>query len=287
VSDRYDLAGNLYRYSAEAFEKDFDFPKALRAYEKVLEEKQVPVGELAERARLPGKIRSLHLAWIESLDRQAKPLSGEAASRIETARAKAPAEAIPALMEIATAKDLAAESRGAAESALALACAKESLPYEAMEWIERAARDRVDPGSTTAGVVVAAIKGYPGLAERWDAVAPALEALRKGQPVAVKPDPVTPTPPQPVTPTPAPAPAVEGRIGVLTVINKYGIYVRLEVEASLSKGDVLEVLRGGAPVGEIIVDKMHTPDKNYPLGSAECRKGQGTIEKGDDVRRKK
>ncbi len=55
----------------------------------------------------------------------------------------------------------------------------------------------------------------------------------------------------------------------------------------LEKGDVLEVLRANAPVGEIVVDKILAPDKNYPNGSAQCQKGSGEIKKDDVVRRKK
>jgi hypothetical protein len=40
-------------------------------------------------------------------------------------------------------------------------------------------------------------------------------------------------------------------------------------------------------VGEIVVDKILTPDKNYPNGSAQCLKGSGDIKKDDGVRRKK
>ena len=121
--------------------------------------------------------------------------------------------------------------------------------------------------------MVAAIKGYPGLSERWEAVAATLEALRGG--ATAKTDPLPP------------GPAPGARVGVLNVINKYGIFVKLDPGVQLAKGDVLEVYRGGALVGEIVVDKTHGPENAYPNGSAECQKGTGAIQKSDEVRKKK
>jgi hypothetical protein len=68
-----------------------------------------------------------------------------------------------------------------------------------------------------------------------------------------------------------------------------GIIVKLEsdVLSQLAKGDVLEVYRDDKPVGDIIVTKMHGPEGSYPMGSVECQRGQGAIQKGDEVRRKK
>jgi hypothetical protein len=275
VSDRYELAGSLYLYAGEAYEKDLNYAKALKSYQKVLDDRS-GTSESPERAKLAGRMRALHQSWIEGLERQGRSVGGDAAAKIDEARKQPPAEAIPVLMELATAREISSESRGSAASALSLACAKESLPYEAMEWIERAAKDKVDPGATTAAVVVASIKGYPGLAERWDAVAASLEALRKS--VAVKDPSPTPPPVTPTTPAPVPATTVDGRLGALIVVNKYGIFVRLDVDVALARGDTLEVLRNGASVGEIVVDKVHPPEKKYPRGTAECRKGPGPQE---------
>jgi hypothetical protein len=107
--------------------------------------------------------------------------------------------------------------------------------------------------------------------------------------VAVKDPSPTPPPVTPTTPAPVPATTVDGRLGALIVVNKYGIFVRLDVDVALAKGDTLEVLRNGASVGEIVVDKVHPPEKKYPRGTAECRKGPGpgSVELGDEVRRKK
>ncbi len=271
VTDRADLTGSLYRYAAEAYEKDRNVPMALRAYQKLLEEKQYPTSEQPERAKLPEKMRTLYRGWIETAEKQAKPLGGDFTARIEEARKRPPADAVPALMEIYAAKDASPETRGTAAGLLALNCAKQNQPYEAVEWAERSVRDKVDAGHDAIGTVVAASKGYAGLQERLDDVASGLEALRK--PATAKPDPG--------------AGAADGPLGVLYAINKYGIFVRLEPGVQLAKGDVLEVLRANAVVGEILVDKILAPDKVYPNGSAQCQKGSGEIKKDDDVRRKK
>ena len=94
-----------------------------------------------------------------------------------------------------------------------------------------------------------------------------------------------PAPPPP--PPPPPPPAAGGRVGVLQVVNKYGIYVWLDAKSQLGQGDVLEVWREGKVIGEITVDKTNPPEKNYPNGSLECRKGTGAVQKGDEVRLKK
>jgi serine/threonine protein kinase len=271
VADRIDLTGSLYQYAAEAYEKDRNVPMAIRAYQKLLEEKQYPTSEQPERAKLPEKIRTLYRGWIETAEKQGKPLGGDFDARIEEARKKAPADAVPALMEIYAARDASPETRGTAAGLLALNCAKQSQPYESVEWAERSVREKVDAGHDAIGLVVAASKGYAGLQERLDAVAAGLEAVRK--PAPVKPDPG--------------AGAAEGPLGVLSAISKYGIFVRLEQGVQLTKGDVLEVLRANVPVGEIVVDKILVPDKNYPYGSAQCQKGSGEIKKDDLVRRKK
>ncbi|HZE96038.1 MAG TPA: hypothetical protein VE981_03340, partial [Planctomycetota bacterium] len=277
VADRYELAGSLYLYSAEAYEKDRNAPMAIRAYQRLLEEKQFPTSEEPERARVPEKIRLLYRAWIEAYERQAKPLGGDFGVRIDEVRRKAPGDAIPALMEIWAAKDAPPEARGTAAAALALACAKQSQPFEAVEWAERAVKDKIDIGHDTSGALVAAAKGVPGLGARWDAVAAALEALRV--PATVKNDP-TPNP-QPTGPVPG------AKVGIVQLANKYGIYVRLDPNMQFGKGDALEIWRGDAAVGEIVVDKPHPPDKTYPNGSVECQKSQGTVQKGDEVRLKK
>src|SRR5204862_7763302 len=102
--------------------------------------------------------------------------------------------------------------------------------YEAMEWCERFAKLKTDPSQETISAVVTAIKGYPGLQDRWEAVTTAIEDARKAaQAAVVKPD----VPPPPPVPT--------GKVGVLSVVSGLGIYVKLETDqlAQLSRGDWL------------------------------------------------
>ena len=124
--------------------------------------------------------------------------------------------------------------------------------------------------------MITAVKGYPGLEERWRAASAGIEEIRKAALAKTEP-------------APPPPPPANGRIGILQLVNKFGIFVKLEPDAlqQLTKGDVLEVYRDDKPVGEIVVDKLHRPEGSYPHGSVECQRGQGAIQKGDEVRRKK
>jgi hypothetical protein len=126
---------------------------------------------------------------------------------------------------------------------------------------------------------VTAIKGYPGLQERWDALAEAIDEARKAAVVVVaKPDEPPPPPPQPA-----------GKIGVLGSVSNLGIYVKLDANilTQFSRGDQLEVFREGQKVGEIAVDGKGSPDASYPNGSLKCSRGPGSIQRGDEVRIKK
>jgi hypothetical protein len=142
-----------------------------------------------------------------------------------------------------------------------------------MEWAERFAKEKADPGHETAQVVSTIGKGYPGLQDRWDLVASAIEDARKTAQTKTDPSPV-------------PAPVQGGRVGILSV-TKFGIFLKLDPDAHVAKGDILELFREGASVGEVQVSSTHSPDATYPNGSAECKKGTGTPQKGDEVRRKK
>ncbi len=120
-----------------------------------------------------------------------------------------------------------------------------------------------------------AIRGFPGLGDRWESANAALEALRKSAQAKVDPP-------------PPPGPAPGGKVGTLWVVSAtYGIYVKLDPDTPLVKDDVLEVFRNGEIVGEIVVEKIVAPDGTYPNGSAACRRGKGAIQKGDEVRRKR
>jgi predicted Ser/Thr protein kinase len=280
VKEPYELAGNLYQYCAEAYLKDPgtpNIPMALRAYTKYLEEKLVATSELPERAKTAEAVRILYRGWVDAYEKQGRTLGGDLAARIDEARKKPSGDAVPALLELYTAKDGSPATRGAAASALAFVHARIGAPYESMEWSERSVKEKIDLGQESIGAVITASKGFPGLEERWREVSAALEEIRK--PAVVKTD--------PVPPTPAPS---NGKIGILQLVSKtIGIIVKLEsdVLSQLAKGDVLEVYRDDKPVGDIIVTKMHGPEGSYPMGSVECQRGQGAIQKGDEVRRKK
>src|SRR5204862_3777563 len=118
----------------------------------------------------------------------------------EDARKKPPAEAIPMLMELYSARDGSPALRGAAAAGLAFFLAQAGQPYEAMEWAERFAKEKVDPGHETSGIVSTVAKSYPGLQERWDQVASAIEEARKAAQV-------------PKDPVPVPGPAPGGKVG--------------------------------------------------------------------------
>jgi len=166
--------------------------------------------------------------------------------------------------------------RGSAAAGLAHAHAKLLQPYEAMEWCERFAKLKTDPGQEAIGAVVTAIKGYPGLQERWDAVTIAIEEARKAAEAAVKP---------PDVPVPPPAPT--GKIGFLqSVSTTLGIYVKLDADvlAQLSPGDPLTVWRGGEKIGELTVERKSGPEERFPFGSLKCTKGPGNLQRNDEVR---
>jgi serine/threonine protein kinase len=278
ISDRYDLGGSLYLYCAEAYERERNVPMALRDYQKVVEEKQYPTSEQPERSRIPEKMRVLYRGWIDASP--GRSLGGDLAARLEEVRKKDPTDAVPALMEIYTAKDAGPEIRGGAATALAHLCAKQSQPYEAVEWAERSVKEKVDMGEVTAGAVVAASKGYPDLAERWLPVSLALESLRKEAQAKLDPGP-------PPAQASTPLPGAGKKAGSITLIGKFGIFAGLEAAVQVVKGDVLDVVRAGAIVGEVAVAEVNPPDKQYPNGSIQLMKGKFSPAKGDDLYLKK
>jgi serine/threonine protein kinase len=272
----YELAGHLLQYSAEAYAKEGDVAKAMRAYTVLLNEKPVPAAEMADRAKLVDAVRAYYRSWVDGVERQGRTLGPDLASKADEAKKKAPAEAIPLLIEVYAAKDAAMAVRGSAAAGLAHAHAKLGQPYEAMEWCERFAKLKTDPGQEAIGAVVTAIKGYPGLQERWDLVTPAIEEARKAAEGAVKPD------------VPVPPPTPSGRIGVLQSVSAtLGIYVKLEsdVLAQLSPGDQLVVYRDGQKMGELTIERKSGPEEKFPFGSLKCTKGPGNIQRNDEVRK--
>jgi serine/threonine protein kinase len=272
----YEAAGNLYKYCAEAYIKDPNVPMALRCYTKFLDEKLFATSELAERNQVAETVKTLYRGWVDAYAREGKTIGGDLAARVEDAKKKPFGDAIPQLLEVYSAKDATPAVRGAAAAALAFLHAKTGQPYESMEWSERLTKEKLDPGQETIGAVITAIKGFPGLEDRWKDVSTTIEEVRKG---AVAKD-----------PNPPPVPAANGKIGVVQLVSKvYGIVVKLDPDmiAQLAAQDSLEVLRDGQVIGELKIDKVLPPEGSYPHGSVQCQKGQGLIQKGDDVRKKK
>jgi hypothetical protein len=179
VAPGYEITGNLYWQSGGAFEQEGKLEIAVRAYTKVLEEKNYPGSEEDDRQRLPDRIQNLYRAWIDAQLKQSRTVGGDLQSKLEEARKRPPAEMAGLLLELYAAKGAAKEIRGAAASGLAYAQGRLKQPYLAMEWLERVLREGADPGPDAETSVSDAIRGFPGLAERWNAAAKALAVLRR------------------------------------------------------------------------------------------------------------
>jgi hypothetical protein len=273
VKDHFDLGGSLYQYAGEAHQNAGNGLLAVRAYAKVLDEKTVPPSEQAERAKLPELIRRLYRGWIDETVARGRALGGDLAGRLEAAKGKSSEEGFLNLVDLYAATDASAAIRGGAAAELASLLGKRKQAYEALEWAERCLKEKFDLGRDAATALSVLVKAYPGLQERWEPLGPAFEEIRKA--AQAKAD-----------PPPAPAPAVGARVGTLQV-TKFGIFLKLDPDTTVAKGDILEVFRDGALVGEVQVNSLHAPDGNFPNGSAGCRKGTGTPAKDDEVRRKK
>ncbi|HXG63301.1 MAG TPA: PEGA domain-containing protein, partial [Planctomycetota bacterium] len=272
---RYELSGNIYALCARAAEQSGDLEAAVRGYTKALEETAFPASEEGERRRLAERVQTLVRSSVEALPRDA--VEGDLRERLSEASRRPPQEAVRLLSEAYASRRADAAVRGDAARALAAASARLRRPYEAMEWLERCAREGVDPGAAVESAVAAAIRGFPGLAERFSAVSRKIAELREV--AARKPPP--PPPPPPVRPAAPP------RLGVIQRVHpEYGVFVRLEPEAAVAPGDVLEVVREGEPVGELTVQTLTKADATYPHGCAVCRLGKGNYQKGDEVRKK-
>ncbi len=272
VKDPFDLGGNLYQYAGEAHQNAGNALLAVRAYAKVLEEKSVPPSEQAERAKLPDVIRRLYRGWVDDAVAKGKSLGGDLAARLEAEKGKSSESAFLALVDLYAATDATPALRGGAAAELASLLGKQKQAYEALEWVERCVKEKFDPGRDAATLLSVLVKGYPGLQERWDPVAVAIEAVRKTP--DVKADPPT-----------LPSPSAGARLGTLQV-TKFGTFVKLDPGMQVSKDDILDLYRDGGKVGEVIVLSIHVPDEKYPNGYATCKKGTGTALKDDEVRRK-
>lgn len=106
--------------------------------------------------------------------------------------------------------------------------------------------------------------------------------------VELTPPAVAPVAARPPDPAPAPAPAAEAdRVGEVKVASKtYGVYVKLEPGLELQPGEELLIYRDGKEVGRTKIVKITKADPKYPDGAAQVQK-EGTIQKGDEVRRQK
>lgn len=271
---RCEIAGNIYALSARAAEAAGDVEAAIRSYTKALEETAYPASEELERRRWGERVQALVRSAIEALPRDAVP--GDLEEQLSEASRRPPAEAVRPLAEIYASRRSEGTLRAAAAQALAAASARLRRPYEAMEWLERCVREGADPGAAVEGAVAAAIRGFPGLAERFSVVSRRIAELREA--ASRRP------PPPPSAPSKPPATA---RLGIIQRVHpEYGIFVRLEPETTLALGDVLEVVRDGQAVGEITVQALAKADATYPHGCAVCRPGKGSPQKGDEVRRK-
>jgi hypothetical protein len=278
VKEPYELAGNLYQYSGEAHQSAGNALMAVRAFARVLEEKPYPQSEQALRSGLPEVIRGLYRTWVDQAVAKGRTLGGDLAARLDDAKKKPAEEAILLLLEIYAAKDSSPPLRGAAAAGLATLLARQKQAYEAIEWAERLAKEKFDPGAEAVGLLSSIAKTLPGLQERWEPVARDIEDARKASQAKVDP----PPPPPP----PNPAPVSSARVGVLQV-TKFGTFLKLDPEMQVAVGDILEVYRDGERVGDVRVISTQGPDPQYPHGSAEVKKGTGTPQKLDEVRRRK
>ncbi len=76
------------------------------------------------------------------------------------------------------------------------------------------------------------------------------------------------------------------RVGILQLVSEqYGIHVNLDEGAVVEPGEVLEVLSGGAVVGELTALIRRNPDETYKFGSLECKRVKGVFKRFDEVRK--
>jgi hypothetical protein len=77
------------------------------------------------------------------------------------------------------------------------------------------------------------------------------------------------------------------RVGEVKVVSKtYGVFVKLDPGLSLQPGEEILIYRDGKEVARTKILKITKGDAAYPDGAAQVQK-DGTIQKGDEVRRPK
>lgn len=96
--------------------------------------------------------------------------------------------------------------------------------------------------------------------------------------------------PAAVRPAPDPlAPVVipPDRVGEVKVVSKtYGVYVKLDPGLDVQPGEEIVVYRDGREVARTKILRIAKADAGYPDGAAQVQK-EGSIQKGDEVRRSK
>lgn len=82
------------------------------------------------------------------------------------------------------------------------------------------------------------------------------------------------------------APAAD-RVGEVKVVSKtYGVYVKLDPGLDVQPGEEIIIYREGREVARTKILKIAKADSGYPDGAAQVQK-EGSIQKGDEVRRSK
>jgi hypothetical protein len=116
---------------------------------------------------------------------------------------------------------------------------------------------------------------------KTDAVIASIEFTPRPAPVAV----VNPPLPPPVK-DPVAVPDAD-RVGQVKLVSKtFGVFVKLDPGLSLQPGEEILIFRDGKEVARTRILKITQADAAYPDGAAQVQK-EGSIQKGDEVRRSK
>jgi len=174
------VTGNLYFLSARAVETQ-DPARAVRIYTKILEETTWPASEDADRKRLPAQVTRMIRTQIAEAEAKGAVVA-DPAQLLDTAAKRPAADALPLLLDVWCAKTSPKGAKAGSAAALALANARLRRPYESIEWFERAIAAGMDPGPEIEAAGAAAIRGFPGLPERFDPASKSLIAMRAPPP---------------------------------------------------------------------------------------------------------
>ncbi|MBV8882167.1 MAG: PEGA domain-containing protein, partial [Planctomycetaceae bacterium] len=106
------------------------------------------------------------------------------------------------------------------------------------------------------------------------------------QSVEFTPPAIAPAAVKPAEPKEAPV-ADADRVGEVKMVSKtYGVFVKLDPGLALQPGEEILVFREGREVARTRILKITKADPVYPDGAAQVQK-EGSIQKGDEVRRQK